>query len=193
LRRTLHNDIRKIQILKRCECEPSDTIIDFWDTTSALNFLCRFMREPFDMAILRSALAQAPSNISISRMSDHEVLELLSWQITKGYLKLVIEKEEVARDIFVGGGAADEPEEPVSPGTTPGGLSTPVAPPELPPEEPPEPVVRLVAYVKPKPFLGVNAEHTDESKKGNALKFSGRSVPSSKPSLGVNAKHRAQN
>lgn len=88
--RILRSGIRKIEVLRWHECNPSDTFIEFGDALFVLNFLRRFANSSLSMMILRDVLAESlPHAASISRLTDHEILQQLAWQITRGYIRLV--------------------------------------------------------------------------------------------------------
>lgn len=73
-----------IKTLMRLDTEPESTTQEFRDRSSALNYLRRFTHDPFLMASLRKFLAQETCRYGVFRMSDHDVLEQISWQLVTG-------------------------------------------------------------------------------------------------------------
>lgn len=102
MRKILRSGFQKIEILKWYESDTTDSFMEFRDAFSALNFLRKFMHDHFNMVLLRNTLAEALSYTSISRLTDHEILQQLAWQIVRGYIKLVPRVDEVPRVVLLG-------------------------------------------------------------------------------------------
>jgi hypothetical protein len=93
--RILRSGIQKIEVLRWHECNSSDAFIEFGDALFVLSFLRRFANSSLSMTILRDVFAESlPHAASISRLTDHEILQQLAWQIARGYIRLVPREDE---------------------------------------------------------------------------------------------------
>lgn len=96
MRGFLHSAGQRIQILRWYECGPEDTFIQFHDGLSVVSFLREFMNNPMNMATLRREVLELLQNSTdISRLTDHQILQQLSIQITCDYIRLVLKEDRL--------------------------------------------------------------------------------------------------
>ncbi|MBI1926572.1 hypothetical protein HYR99_20305 [Candidatus Poribacteria bacterium] len=102
MRRVLRSGFQKIEILRWHESHPADAVMEFRDTFFALNFLRRFMTDPLSMMVLRNALAEELFYTGISKLTDHDILQQIAWQIVRGNVKIVVREDEAPRVSLMG-------------------------------------------------------------------------------------------
>jgi hypothetical protein len=83
----LRRNFQNFEILEWNESSPGNAIMEFRDNYSAIAFLRPFLRDPLNISNIRK-LVDVITAFDISRLSDHQVLELLAWQLASGRLKI---------------------------------------------------------------------------------------------------------
>jgi len=135
MKRFLYSGIQKIEVLIRGECDPDNDFMEFHHELFALSFIRSFMNAPLDMTTFRDVFVEVLPSEDISRLTDHEVLEQLAWQIVCGNVKLLPHEHEALS--IRPGVPPIEPPPGVPPIEPPPGVPPIEPPPGVPPIEPP--------------------------------------------------------
>ncbi len=89
MRRIIRSGAQRIAILRSHECGSDDIPMQIGYRFLTLDFLRVFAHEPLYMKTIRNVLAEHLSVMDILRLTDEEVLQQFTWQITEGYIRLV--------------------------------------------------------------------------------------------------------
>ncbi len=89
MRKIICDNCREYEILKWCECKPSDTFLEFNNTFFALSFLYRLGNDPINMINIRHAVRESYGFINTSAMTDHEILQKFAEQMVHRHIKLI--------------------------------------------------------------------------------------------------------
>lgn len=85
----LYGDLQVYEIRAWHEVQPGDVSRPFFDVSSAVGFLRRFMHDPFAMTALRELTASTFWAPSLSARSDQDIIHQLAAQLIAGRLCLV--------------------------------------------------------------------------------------------------------
>ena len=88
MRTLLQTISRRYEVLDWDECSTEGGILQFHNQSSALDFLRQFLHDSVSMMTLRSLLTKFSLFGSISRLSDHEVLDQLAHQLVLVRLRI---------------------------------------------------------------------------------------------------------
>lgn len=88
----LHDGQRMIELRRRHEGGPSDSVMNFGTPDLALLFLLKFKSDLSGMALLRRFAAYNSGQPSLSRISDHQVLKILARSISDRQIQVVLHK-----------------------------------------------------------------------------------------------------
>lgn len=92
----LRNGHRTMELRQRQDCGASDTVMDFGSPDLALIFLRKCKLDPSSMALLRRFAAYSSGLPSLSRMNDHQVLQILARKISDRQVKIVVSQKAAA-------------------------------------------------------------------------------------------------
>jgi len=104
----LHDGTRMIELRRGQDCSASDSVIRFGSPDLALLFL-RKCKNNGSMALLRRFAAYSAGLSTLSRMNDHQVLQLLARKISDQQIKIVVSQK--AASSFKGGSGQPLPTE----------------------------------------------------------------------------------
>lgn len=88
MRTVLRKGFQSFEIFEWHDCSTEDVIIRFSDRYSAFVFLGPFLGDSVSMANIRGLLYAISPDACISRLSDHQVLELFAQQLFSGRLQI---------------------------------------------------------------------------------------------------------
>lgn len=88
VRRFLRRGLQTFQILEWHETQPEDTLEEFWDKSSALDFLRGFMRDHSNINTLRKTLAGVSRPGALSRLADNDVIKQVAWRLVSGQVRV---------------------------------------------------------------------------------------------------------
>ena len=87
--RTLFRGVIRYQMAGCHDLRPDGRVMAFDDRSSALRFLRVLIPDPFNMATMRGALADAGYHSNIERMEDQGILDQLALLITSGVILII--------------------------------------------------------------------------------------------------------
>ncbi len=96
----LRDGHRTVELCRWQDCSASDAVMNLGGLDFALLFLQKFKVDPSSMALLRRFTAYQSDFMSLSKMNDHQVLQLLAHKISNQQIKIVLHK---TRSSFKGG------------------------------------------------------------------------------------------
>ena len=84
----LRNNYQVFQIVHFEKVQEEDTVIEFFDASSAAAFLYGFMSDYFNIISLRK-LAGCLLSQDLSRINDHEIIKQIALRIASGSLRII--------------------------------------------------------------------------------------------------------
>lgn len=91
---------------------PRDEVVEFWSEDQARLFLSRYMHDPTNMSVLRSALSEECGSLFVHQMDDHDVVTQVARRMVGSCVAMVrVELPQVSQPGDAGGDAGWSPEE----------------------------------------------------------------------------------
>lgn len=111
MKRILRSHLQDLEIVDCHETDPGGTFLEFFDESSALNFLREFAHDYFDMLALRSILEDDLFDPNLSLLGDRKVLQELAWRLASGKIKIRTSPFTPEETYGGSGGTPTEPED----------------------------------------------------------------------------------